>query len=210
MIAPRTPRSAFYDGAVYGRLVEPLLAGVHAFVAERLPDGETVLEACCGTGGLARKLATHGRRVHGVDLSPRNVEYARNRSDGFHAERLTFEVADVSQLEPPAGGPYDLATIVLALHEMPSATRLPVLEALLRVATRVMVVDFSVPMPWNLAGARNRIMEVAAGPKHFRAYLDYARTGGLSSLTDSAGAVLESERRIDAGSLHVAVLRLPR
>jgi ubiquinone/menaquinone biosynthesis C-methylase UbiE len=205
--SPRTPRSKFYDGATYGRLVEPLLDGVHGFVAERLPPGRRVLEACCGTGALARRLAKSGRQVVGVDLSPRNIEYARNKSDGFEPEQLRFEVADVSQLQPPADGRYDVATIVLAVHEMPSAARQSVLEALLRVAVRVMVVDFSAPMPWNLAGVRNRAMELLAGLEHFSAFRDFYRHGGLPPLLERMGAEVESQRRIDAGTLHVAVLR---
>jgi SAM-dependent methyltransferase len=204
----REPRSVFYDGAAYGRLVEPLLRGVHGFVAEHLPPGDTVLEACCGTGGLARRLAAAGRRVRGVDLSPRNIDYARRQSAGFSPERLAFEVADVSQIEP-AGGRYHVATIVLALHEMPATARLPVVEALLGAADRVMLVDFAVPMRWNLAGARNRAMELAAGREHFAGFRDYSRRGGLAPLIAAAGAEVESERHIDRGTLHVAVVSRP-
>ncbi len=100
-----------------------------------------------------------------------------------------------------------MATIVLALHEMPSSCRGAVLGALVRVARLVMVVDFSAPMPWNLAGLRNRGMEVAAGVEHFAAFWDFSRRGGLPSLFASVPAAVVSQRRIDAGTLHVALLR---
>lgn len=202
----RSPRSKHYDGVVYGRLVEPLLGGVHAFVADHLPPGDRVLDACCGTGGLARRLAARGLEVRGVDLSPRNIDHAQTRSAGL-AENLRFEVGDVSQIEPPAAGPYDVATIVLALHEMPAAARAAVLEALLGAAERVMAVDFAIPMPWNLAGVRNRAMELAAGPEHFSAFRDFTRRGGLPRLVEETGAVIESTRRIDSGALEVVVLQ---
>ncbi len=205
----RSPRSKLYDGAFYGRLVEPLLDGVHGYVAKHLPPGHRVLDACCGTGGLARRLAKGGRDVVGVDFSPRNIDYARRKNDGSSTEEPTFDLADVSQLIEPAAGRYDLATIVLALHEMPSAARKPVMQALLRVARRVMVIDFAVPMPWNMAGARNRALEVAAGFEHFSAFRDFYRRGGLPRLFDSVGAEIESERRIDAKTLHVTVLQSP-
>lgn len=207
MTAPRDPRSKLYDGAIYGRLVEPLLDGVHGFVADHLPPGQRLLEACCGTGGLARRLANSGRDVVGVDLSPRNIDYARRKNDGTSGGKLRFDVADVSQLVPPDEGPYDLATVVLALHEMPSSTRGPVLQALLRVARRVMVVDFATPMPWNVSGVRNRAMEIAAGFEHFSTFRDFNRQGGLPQLFDRIGAEIESERRLDAKTLHVAVLQ---
>ena len=209
MSSPRAPRSKLYDGAPYGWLVEPLLEGVHNFVAERLPQGTRVLDACCGTAGLARKPAGNGRKVVGVDLSPRNIEFARKKHSDFAPEKLSFEVADVSQLKLPIEGPYDVATVVLALHEMPSAARLSVLEALLRVAGQVMAVDFAAPMPWNVAGVRNRLMELLAGLEHFPAFLNFYRSGGLQPLIERTGAQIESERRIDANTLHVVVLRAP-
>ena len=204
MNAPRQPRSKLYDGGIYGRFVDPMLAGVHGFVATHLPEGPRVLEACCGTGSLARRIARDGRTVLGVDLSPRNVEFARGRAGTL--ESLRFEVADVSTLEVPPEGPHDVATIVLALHEMPADARLPVLRTLLRVARHVMIVDFAVPMPWNVSGMRNRVMELAAGPEHFAAFRDFNRRGGLPALIAGAAATVESDRRIDAGTLQVMVL----
>lgn len=209
MTEPRMPRSTLYDGALYGRLVEPILSGLHSSVAQHLPAGERVLDACCGTGGLARKLAAGGRRVVGVDLSPRNIRYARGKSAAYPPERLTFELADVSQLEPPEAGPYDVAVVVLALHEMPAHARVPVLEALLRVARRTMIVDFAVPMLWNIAGVRSRLMEVAAGAEHFAAFRGYRRIGGMPALIGEAGARIELVRQIDAGTMQVAVVSAP-
>lgn len=69
------------------------------------------------------------------------------------------------------------------------------------------MLDRDDPMPRNLAGARNRFMEFAAGWEHFSAFRDYTRRGGLSALVEEAGATLVSERHIDAGTLHVCVLR---
>ena len=201
----REPRSKFYDGRSYGRLVEPLLAGVHSYLLERMPPGDRVLDACCGTGALARRMAAGGRQVVGVDLSPRNIADARGRSRD--ATGVAFEIGDVSTLQPPAQGPYDVATVVMALHEMPADARAPVLDALLRTARSLMVVDFAVPMPLNLAGVRNRAVELVAGPEHFAAFRDFYRRGGLGPLYEASGADIGWDRHIDSGTLRVSVLR---
>lgn len=208
MTSGRAPRNTHYDGRIYGVLIEPLLSGVHTFVERHLPPGERVLDAGCGTGGLARRLAAAGRHVVGVDLSPRNITYAerRARAAGFDAQRVRFELGDVARLVAPGEGPYDVATIVMALHEMPSEQRVPVLQALASVADQVLIVDFAVPMPWNGAGLRNRAMELAAGREHFAGFRDYSRRGGLFPLIAQAGLVVASHRTIDAGSLQVAML----
>ncbi len=199
----RTPRSVLYDGALYGRVVEPLLGGVHSYVADNLPEGERVLDACCGTGGLARRMAASGRQVVGVDLSPRNIAFAtQNRSSAS----LSFAVGDVAHLDYEDQA-FDVATVVMALHEMPEACRVPVFRELGRVATRVLVVDFAVPMPRNVSGLRNRALELAAGREHVNAFRNYSQRGGLPSIVDAADLQVNSERRLDRGTLVVQVLQ---
>lgn len=200
--------SRWSDGAVYAATVDRLLTGLRSYLATHLPPGERVLDACCGTGALARRLAREGRTVVGVDLSPRHIAFARDRAaaDGVTEEAVRFEVGDVAALDTPAEGPWDVAVITLALHEMPTAARTDVLENLLRIARRVVAVDFVAPMPWSVAGARNRLAEVAAGIDHVRAFRDYQRRGGLTPLVEAVGAVVEATRTIDAGTLDVMTL----
>ena len=203
----RTPRSVRHDGRFYGRVVEPLLAGVHGFVVDKLPPGGPVLDACSGTGGLARRIAATGREVVGVDLSPRNVGYAREAAARSTTDpTVTFEIGDVAHL-PYDDDTFETATIVLALHEMPGHLRVPVVRELTRVARQVMVVDFTAPLPRNVSGIRFRTGEFAAGWDHFSAFRDYSARGGLPQLFDEAGAAAQSERQIDGGALSVVVIR---
>lgn len=181
---------------------------MRGYVADHLPEGERVLDACCGTGALSRRLAREGRDVVGIDLSPKHIAYARGAAAeaDLGSGSVRFDVGDVAQLEPPDQGRYDVAVITFALHEMPTAARPEVVDALARVARRVMIVDFAAPMPWNLAGVRNRAAELAAGPEHFRSFLDYSRAGGLAPLVHRDGLAVEHERTIDAGTLQVVTL----
>lgn len=208
MTTGRTPRSTWADGRLYAVTIDRMLADLRTWVARNLPEGQRVLDACCGTGALARRLAREGRDVVGVDLSPRHIAYARSKASDT-AGNLRFEVGDVSRLELPPDGPHDVAVISLALHEMPTDARVPVLRSLLEVARRVMILDFAAPMPRNLAGMRNRAAELVAGPSHFRAFRDYQRRGGSTPLVAATAATVESERSIDAGTLDVLVLAGP-
>jgi len=203
----RTPRSVLYDGGLYGRLVEPMLSGVHGFVADRLPEGARVLDACCGTGGLAMRLAGAGREVTGVDLSPRNIAFAQGRAEATDLP-VRFEVADVAAFEPPEGR-FDVASVVLAIHEMPARFRRPLLANLVRIATRVMLVDFAAPMRWNVAGAFNRMVEMAAGREHFGNFRDFSRRGGLAPLVEELGLEVEMSRTINAGTMQIYVVSAP-
>ncbi len=200
-----SPSSRFYDGWLYAMTIDRLLAGLRHVLAARVPAQGSVLDACCGTGALAILLAGEGRTVVGVDMSARHIAFARRaaRSARVPEESLRFEVGDVADLEVAPEERYDLAIVVLALHEMEAATRLQVVTALARCARRVMFVDFNTPMPRNAQGLTNRLAEALAGIGHFRAFRDFTRRGGLVSLLDDAGLAIEKEEEIGSGTLRI-------
>jgi ubiquinone/menaquinone biosynthesis C-methylase UbiE len=200
-----TSSSRFYDGWLYAMTIDRLLAGLRHVLATRVPDRGRVLDACCGTGALAVHLAGEGRTVVGMDMSPRHIAFARRaaRSAGFPEESLRFEVGDVARLEVAPEERYDLAIVVLALHEMEPHIRLQVVTALARSARRVMLVDFNTPMPRNVQGLMNRMTEALAGIHHFRAFQDFTRRGGLSSLVAEAQLVVEKDEEIGSGTLRI-------
>jgi len=56
--------------------------------------GERIVDLGCGPGLLAKHLASRGAIVHGVDLSPLAVEFARRHNAAY--PNCTFAVADAS------------------------------------------------------------------------------------------------------------------
>lgn len=58
-------------------------------------DAQTIIDVGCGTGRLARCLATDGRRVIGVDPAPPMIAVARQRPD---AERVEWVIGDASAI----------------------------------------------------------------------------------------------------------------
>ena len=73
--------------------------------------GARVLDAGCGTGRVAARLASRGRTVRGVDVDPRMVAEARLRWPD-----LDWAVSDLAALEPPET-PYDV--VVMAGNVVP-------------------------------------------------------------------------------------------
>jgi ubiquinone/menaquinone biosynthesis C-methylase UbiE len=197
----------YYEGAFYGRVLEPLQRGLHAVVAREIAPGERVLDAGSGAGGLALRLARVASQVVGVDHAPAMVAWAERRRAREGVGNVRFVTGDVTRAlaDAPDGG-FHAATLVLALHEMPTSARGPILRELCRLAARVVCLDFKVPMPWNLAGLRNRSFEVAAGRAHFRAYRDYVRRGGVQAIAAEAGVACTHVRDLDRGALTLVTL----
>jgi len=69
-----------------------------------LPPGSRILDAPCGHGRIARRLAEAGMRVTGIDLTPAYVEQARSDPPPAHGT-VDYLVGDLRSL--PVEGPYD-------------------------------------------------------------------------------------------------------
>ena len=80
-------------------------------------DCEQVLDVGCGTGHLAVSVLERSASatVHGIDLAPVYIEYARSRN---HNPRLEFRVGDACALPFP-GGTFDRVLSLLLLHFVP-------------------------------------------------------------------------------------------
>src|SRR5215471_141069 len=120
------------------------------------------LDAGCGTGELTRLLAARCARVTGVDLSPRMVAEARNRSAGL--ANVDYAVADFMTAPLPTGG-YDCVASVAVLHHLGLADALRRLGELLRPGGMLLVLDLrqSGPLVSDLGALA---VSLALGARH--------------------------------------------
>ncbi len=204
----RVPRSRFYDGRLYARTLDPLLSRLHQYVADQVEPTRRILDVGCGTGDLVWRLAPKADEVVGLELSPAMVDYANERLAETALSNVSFVLGDATRaLAHLPDRHFDLATIVLVLHEMPTKAQVPVLSEVTRVARRLLCVDFRAPMPWNLAGIRNRFFEITAGREHYRAFREFQRLGGSPGAAERAELPFEHLRYIDARTMEVGFIR---
>jgi len=190
--------------------MDPFMRGLHGYVSDSVESGLSIIDAGCGTGSLVLRLAPKSREVLGIELSPAMVDYARRSAESTAVDNVSFALGDVTTaLADRPDGSFDLALLVMVLHEMPHEARVPVLTELARVAREVLVVDFRVPQPWSLAGARNRFIEFMAGFEHFGAFRDFRRRGGTAAISEAADLRCEHVRYLDASTLEIHKIRRP-
>ncbi len=84
-------------------------------------DGETILDAGCGTGSLTFALArrAQGLRIQGIDFSPVYIAHATQHN---HAPNIAFRVGDICSL-PFADASFDRVLSLLVLHCVPDTDR---------------------------------------------------------------------------------------
>ena len=91
-------------------------AHYHTFLLERLPLRlDEALEVGCGTGAFARELAERCERVLAIDLSPRTVEVATERSKGY--PNVEYAVADARSWVFPEDR-FDCVASITTLHHL--------------------------------------------------------------------------------------------
>jgi SAM-dependent methyltransferase len=92
-------------------------------------DCDHVLEIGCGFGAFARTLSRRASRVTALDLSPRMIEVARERSSDL--PNLEFVLGDFLRAELPVES-YDCIVTLATLHHLPMAVALSRIKSLLR------------------------------------------------------------------------------
>jgi SAM-dependent methyltransferase len=149
--------------------------------------GERWLEAACGPGLIARRLAPAVGSVLGVDATPAMIEVARREAAGL--ENAEFAVGDATALELPDGS-FDGAIARFTIHHVPVPARLvDELARVVRPGGHVVLADHVVDDDARAAGWAQEI-ERLRDPSHW-ACLTVA---GLRALGEGAGLALEEER----------------
>jgi 2-polyprenyl-3-methyl-5-hydroxy-6-metoxy-1,4-benzoquinol methylase len=82
------------------------------------PECTTVLDVGCGIGTSSAAYANERPwvRVHGVDISPTNIETARRL---FRTSRVSFDVSAMDAV--PAGAPFDVVALIDVYEHVPRA-----------------------------------------------------------------------------------------
>jgi len=166
---------------------EPLVESVTG----KLPPGRA-LDAACGTGRHAARLAADGHDVVGIDATPAMLDIARTR-----APSAEFRLGDLTAL-PVDDGSFDLAICALALAHLPDpAPAIAELARVVRPGGRIVLTDAhptfvtiqgqaTFPTPGGLAFVRNY-------PIKFGTYLASFRSCGLAVVDCLEGALGEQD-----------------
>ena len=184
----------------------PFLRRVHRLVRSQVKPGSTLIDIGCGTGELLFSLAEVGSKLLGVETSNRMWSFANRqaRTRGFNNVQIL--IGDGAKLENYAAGFFDYAIACMVLHEMDASQRLPVLKEMKRLAPNLILVDYRVPPPTNLAVTMCRFIERLAGPRHFRNYTSFINGGGLLSLNETLGLTVQKQLTFYSHCLHLVLI----
>ena len=148
-----------------------------ALLAACLPvEGRDVLDVGCGQGFFSRQLADRGARVVGIDLSEKQIAYAR-RHEALEPGGIVYHVMPAAEAAEGLGGQrFDLVAACMSLHDMSDP------PAVLRSVSRLLPTGgrlvFSTPHPCTDTPYRHweRDDPVDHGPLHIDRYFESGPT----------------------------------
>jgi sterol 24-C-methyltransferase len=177
------PGSRGLSMAAAMRLMEDKLGATLA-----LPPGSRVLDAGCGEGDVAVRLATRfGLQVDGVDLLEPNLERARAKAAHLGlAGSLRFQRRDYTDL-PFADATFDGAgTMETLVHAFDHQRALRELRRVLKPGGRLVLFEYSVPPRAQMTPAQRALFDFVVERSAMRS-LPWFVHGGFPALLEGAG-----------------------
>ncbi len=188
---------------LYKLLIDPLLKSLREKVASLIPNESSVVEIGSGTGAQSLLLAKTGRKVVGVDINEVMVDCASKSATKLNLKNIKYHTADGSNLTFIKDKEFDFTTITLALHELDDELRKQILLEMKRISNKMIIVDYSTPLPKNIVGWGCILIEKLAGGSHYAGFKNYTKRGGILSITKELGFKIETQHNTINSSITI-------
>lgn len=193
------------SGIFYGTFIDPILKPMRKRVAKEIKNNETIIDIASGTGDQVFELAKTASKIIGVDLSESMTNYANNECRKREISNGEFIIGDATNLSKFAENSFDVAIMSLALHQFTPELHTPILKEMKRVAHKIIIVDYAVPLPKNYAGIGSRIAEFIAGKEHNQNFKSYYKIGGLNEILRRNNLKIEKSDLFGKGAFQLVV-----
>ena len=191
------------SGGFYSTFVDPLLVKMREKVATSIEPGKKIIDIACGTGAQVFELAKHAEFVMGVDLSESMINKAKQTKSRLGVQNVEFKVCDATGLLSFGEKEFDISTMSLALHQFSPAQYSPILVEMKRISERIIIVDYSVPLPKNIFGYGSKWAEFMAGLEHNRNFKKYYKNGGLNAILQEYEITIENSVNFAGGAFQL-------
>jgi SAM-dependent methyltransferase len=193
----------WYDGKFYDKIIAPNQDATFRIMRAMMNPNSSVIDIGTGTGRFLFQGAEEFQSGVGVDLSSRNIEFAKSQLSEMEIDNISFLHADAKELSTHFTDKFDYSTVSYVFHEMPYEMRLSVLQVLSEISHEIIIGDYFIPQPKNQRGLSNRIAEVLAGMDHLKNYRNFAKHNGVYGLVEKLGMTILQEKQGVHGTSHI-------
>ena len=193
------------SGPFYKTFIDPLVVSMRKRVAKHIHHGEKVIDIACGTGAQVFEIAYRAGKIIGIDLSESMIKTALKRKRVENIANADFLVADATNLAFFKNKEFDVAILSLALHQFNPGLHPSILNEMKRIAHKILIVDYEVPLPKNIAGYAGHFIEFLAGGEHNQNFRKYYKLGGLEPILKNNQLKIISKRIFASGIFQLVV-----
>ncbi len=193
------------SGPFYSIFIDPLLTTMRKRIALEIKSNEKVIDIACGTGAQVFALSKVAAKTTGIDLSESMINFAKKASLKHKTNNIDFFVCDATNLKSFKNNDFDIAIMSLALHQFSPKLHAPILIEMKRVARKIIIVDYAVPLPKNYTGFGSRVAEFLAGKEHNQNFKSYYKLGGLNEILKSNNLKIEKSKLMGKGAFMMVV-----
>jgi len=198
----------WYDGWFYAVFVDPWEKEIGEIISDFMEDDSTVIDIGCGTGAIVFRLAKKCKRVVGIELSLKMIQYANKKKEEGKYPNVEFVHADATNLSGTIDQRFDYAITSLVIHEMKVDDRVKAINEMKVIAKKIIIADYIAPQPMNLWGISNILSERLAGIDHYRNYRSFIADKGIDNLLYSCGLHIEQEKIDKTGTFRIVKVSL--
>ena len=193
----------WYDGKFYDKFIAPNQDSITRIIGSMIGENCRLVDIGCGTGRMILKLADKCERLVGVDLSMKNISVALSKLNQANKNNLEFIHGNAGDLSGQIKERFDFATLSYVIHEMPEEERIQVLNEAKKIADKLIIADYLVPVPPGIWKLVNQLVEFFAGKDHFKNYKNFKTNGGLTGLIAKTGLTITKEIKNTPVSSHI-------
>lgn len=193
------------NGKIYGTFIDPILKPMRKRVVRQIQPNEKVIDVACGTGAQVFEMAKKAIKVVGIDYSESMIKQAKKSALKGACKNVQFVEADATNLSSFSEKEFDVSTLSLALHQFSPEFYTPILSEMKRVAKKIIIIDYSVPLPKNYAGFGSRVAEFLAGAEHNKNFKQYYKLGGLNSILPENNLQIDFVENFANGAFQLVV-----
>lgn len=192
---------------IYNRFIDPLMESTRERISKHIHADDSVLDIACGTGELARSLQTRCRRVTGIDLDERMIGYAKNHSISNPVNSISFEYMDAKELRSFDESEFTVASMSLALHQFDPSETDKILDEAERVSSRLIITDYSYPLPVGYKKLLLHIIERMAGRIHYRNFRSFLEKGGVPGIMKDRNRKIVHQEISGSGAFTLYIIK---
>ena len=196
-------------GWFYGSFIDPILVPMRKKINDEIEQGENLLDIACGTGAQVFECASKTSKAVGVDLSESMINKAVQIKTKKLIQNVEFFVDDATNLSRFSDKQFEVATMSLALHQFNPKLHSPILNEMKRVAKKIIIVDYAVPLPSNYSGIGSKAAEFFAGVEHNKNFKKFCRLGGLNAILPQNQLEIKKSVLFGKGAFQLVVCNSP-